>query len=158
MKDMNPSDIVYGRETYASLVEEIKPLLHRHWEELALNREEIPLDPEYDFYEAADKLGLIRLYAVRKAWTLIGYAIFMVRNRHHHYAHRWAVNDILWIAPEHRNAGVGNGLFDVFEADLKADGPIVIHVETKQQHPELAMLCLSRGYGPVGPSYSKRLV
>ena len=84
MKDMNPSDIVYGRETYASLVEEIKPLLHRHWEELALNREEIPLDPEYEFYEAADKLGLIRLYAVRKAWTLIGYAIFMVRNRHHH--------------------------------------------------------------------------
>jgi GNAT superfamily N-acetyltransferase len=154
--DMPAVNITFARESYADLIDDIEPMLAEHHAELALYRDEIPLDPEFEAYHRADRLGLMRFYAARRVGVLIGYAIFSMLERHHHYAHRWAINDILWIDPEHRNLGVGNGLFDVFEADLRGGGPIVIHIETKEMAPALAALCLARGYGPVGMSYSKR--
>jgi GNAT superfamily N-acetyltransferase len=135
---------------------DLRPHLEAHWQELALYKDEIPLDPDWHSYRIFVGIGSVRVYTVRLNGTLIGYALFTVLSRHLHYNHRWAINDILWIDPEHRNMGNGNGLCDTFEEDLRREGPIVIHIETKEMHPELAYLLRARGYGPVGPSFSKR--
>lgn len=147
----------FTRERYGEVIDDIKPLLAEHHRELALYQDDIPLDPDFDLYEQLDRSGVLRVYTARDNGRLIGYAIFVVRERHGHYAHRWAVNDILFIVPERRTLGVGSGLFDFFEADLREGGPVVVHIETKAEHPELAFLLQSRGYGMVGPSFGKRL-
>ena len=143
-------------ETYESVVEDIKPLLHDHWRELALYQETIPLDPDFKQYKDLHDAGILRLYGARLDGQLIGYAIFTVTERHPHYRQRWAVNDIIFVHPDHRNFGVGSGLFNCFEADLRSGGPIVIHVAGKTEHPELAMLMHSRGYAHVEFGYSQR--
>jgi GNAT superfamily N-acetyltransferase len=149
-----------ARENYAQMVPDLAPLLEAHWHELALFKDEIALAPDWEAYAKADELGNIRAYGVREDGQLIGYAVFQVLERHAHYAHRWAVNDILWIAPEHRNLGVGSALCEGFEWDLRwvglTAGPIVIHIETKAHAPELAMLLKARGYGPVGMAFARR--
>lgn len=148
--------LIIGIEHYADVIEDLKPLLAEHHAELALYKDEIPLDPNFDLYFNLDRVGLIRCYTVRLEGVLVGYAIFSIVARHLHYAHRWAINDIIWIHPDHRNFGIGSELCDVFEADLARNGPIVIHIETKESAPELAMLLRHRGYGTVGVSLSKR--
>jgi GNAT superfamily N-acetyltransferase len=147
---------VIGVEHYTDLIEDLKPLLVEHHDELAMYKDEIPLSPDYPMYQKLDEMGLIRAYTVRLGGALIGYATFSVLKRHLHYDHRWAVNDVLFIHPEHRNFGIGTELCDVFEEDLRRDGPVVIHIETKEFSPELAMLLRHRGYGVVGASLSKR--
>jgi GNAT superfamily N-acetyltransferase len=148
----------YAVESYANLVEEIKPLLRQHWEEIALFKDEIDLEPDYGFYQAAYAAGLMRFYTARIDKKLVGYLIFSVRNHHHYASHRWAVNDIVWIHPDHRNFGTGSGLFQFAEADLLDGGPIVIYVASKVEHPELAMLLQARGYANVELGFSKRFV
>lgn len=148
----------YALEPYEAVVNDIKPLLPDHHRELALYQDEIPLEPDFSQYERACSSGLMRIYTARQDGRLIGYAIFALTPRHSHYKHRWAINDIFWIDPKHRSVGNGNGLCDFFEEDLRRDGPVVIHVETKIGAPALAVLLGMRGYQIVGPSFSKRLV
>lgn len=144
-------------ESFDSIVEDIKPLLEEHWRELALFQDEIPLNVSWEAYRRGYEAGVIRAYGARLDGRLIGYAIFQVIDRHPHYLHSFAINDVVWVAPEHRNVRVGSVLFDGLEADLRARGPIVIHVETKAHAPALALLLVSRGYASVGPSFAKRL-
>ena len=148
---------VISVEPYDQVVDDIRPLLVEHHAELAMFKNEIPLDPDYAAYEAGCAAGLLRIYTVRLGGALIGYAIFAVQPRHTHYAHRWAINDILWLHPAHRKFGIGTELCDFYEEDLRRGGPIVIHIETKEWAPELAMLLRSRGYVNVGLSLAKRI-
>ena len=152
-----PKTCMFQREGPAPLRRDIAPLLPRQWEELALYKDAIPLNPNWDAYERAMENDQVRAYTARLFTNeLIGYALFQIVERHAHYLHRWAINDILWIAPEHRNIGVGTALCECFEHDLRDKGPIVIHIETKMHAPALAVLLNSRGYDRVGFSLAKR--
>lgn len=148
--------ISYARETYDQCVDEVKELLPTHWREMALMQDEIPLDPNWEFYEGAFKLGMATIYTARDDGELIGYVIFFIAPRHPHYNHRWIKDDTIWIHPDHRNAGVGNGLFDFFEADLAKDGPVVIQIETREGHGALPYLLKARGYYDTGTIKGKR--
>jgi|HubBroStandDraft_6_1064221.scaffolds.fasta_scaffold06262_5 ribosomal protein S18 acetylase RimI-like enzyme len=149
--------ITYAREDYAEIIDELRPLLPIHWAEIS-QRKDIPLDPDFDFYERANRAGVLWAYSARvgPARELAGYCIMTYSARHAHYDHAWAKDDTLWIHPDHRNLGFGNGLFDFFEADLRAMGPVVIQIETRHGHPALEFLLKSRGYGPTGMLYGKR--
>lgn len=147
----------FARETFEQAHAEIAALLPAHHDELAMFKDEIPLDPNWPGYQGAAASGALRIYTARTDDdALVGYAVFQVLERHAHYAHRWAINDVLWIAPEHRNVGVGFSLFNSFERDLHEGGPIVIVIETKEHAPALAALCQARGYDLIGPVFGKR--
>jgi GNAT superfamily N-acetyltransferase len=158
MSDVTEATCRVTRETYDSVVADIAPLLDGHWEELAMFKDDIPLDVDWPAYRRGYDSGLVRAYGVRVDGrnSLIGYAVFSVLERHSHYAHRWALNDVLWIEPDYRNFGVGSALCETFEKDLREGGPIVIVVETKAHSPALAVLLEARGYQMIGPSYGKR--
>jgi GNAT superfamily N-acetyltransferase len=143
-------------ESYDSIVDDIRPLLEEHWAELALFKDDIPLDVNWDAYKRGYEAGIIRAYGSRLDDKLIGYAIFQVVARHPHYQHAVAINDVIWIAPAHRNMRVGTALCEFFEDDLRKDGPIVISIETKAHAPALAALLQARGYLTIGPVYGKR--
>lgn len=149
--------LVVTRETFDSAVADIAPLLNRHWEELAMFKDEIPLNVNWGGYKRGYDAGLIRAYGARVDGILIGYAVFQVLPRHAHYAHRWAINDVIWIAPEWRNIQIGTALCKFFEEDLRKDGPIVIVVETKAHAPALAALLGVRQYLLMGSVYAKRV-
>ncbi len=149
-------------ETYAQVIEDIKPLLEKHWREIAVY-DDIPLDPDYEFYRRAFDAGLAAIYTARLDGVLIGYAIYFIRpgkaaDGHHHYVGTgWAVSDIILVVPEHRNTGVATSLFDLIEADLKARGVAVMHTTAKTAHPQLGFFLEGRGHAMVEQGYSKRL-
>jgi GNAT superfamily N-acetyltransferase len=155
------ADVTFAREDYADIIDELRPLLPVHWAEIS-QRKDIPLDPDFSFYERANKAGVLWAYSARighpltNRGELAGYCIMTYTPRHAHYDHAWAKDDTLWIRPDHRNLGFGNGLFDFFEADLRAMGPVVIQIETRYGHPALEILLKSRGYDPTGMLYGKR--
>lgn len=149
--------ITFGLEPYASVIDDIRPLLAEHWRELAMYQDSIPLEPDFDKYRLLCDAGVLKIYTARDDGDLIAYSIYVITQRHMHYLHRWAINDIVFVKPEHRNFGVGTGLYEFLETDLARGGPIVITTETKADHPELAGLLLSRGHSIVGTVLSKRL-
>lgn len=150
-------DVKFSRESFDELFEDIKPLLTSHWKELALYKEEVPLDPDFERYRQYHDAGIMQFFTARIDGKLIGYSIYIVSPRHLHYSVRVASNDIIWVHPDHRNIGVGNGLFDFVESELAKDGPVLIHTETKEEHPQLASLLTLRGHKTAGRVMLKRI-
>lgn len=154
----------YAAEPFAGVIEEAKPLLAEHWKEIAVYKD-IPLDPDYAFYAKLSEIGALVVYTVRDEapakedglGILIGYSVFVLRPHAHYRAHRWALNDLVWLHPGYRQLNVGRGLVKYWDADLKDRGVNVVHVNAKVQHPALAFLLKEEGYDVVEAGYEKRL-
>jgi hypothetical protein len=116
----------------AELLEEAKPLLEKHWAEIA-HYKDIILNPDYSFYFKAQSQGMIRSYSARDdAGKMIGYAVYFIK-RHIHYSQTlWAQQDIIFFDPEKR----GKGLFFLAWCDeeLKKIGVDIVSHHVKLAH------------------------
>lgn len=149
--------ITYAVEPLAKWRPDAEPMLIDHWRELA-DFQDIPLDVSWDWYEAAEKLGSLVIYAARDDGRLVGYALFVWRPSHPHYKnHAWAVLDIIWVDPNMRGQGIGTGLADFFEAELKKLGVSVVQMRSKTKSPELGNMLSARGYRQNELAHTKRL-
>lgn len=156
-KDSLAKMITYQKERLGDFLHEIKPLLEDHYRELAVFQD-IPLDPAYEEYVAADDAGKnFVIYTARCDGKLIGYSAFFFRMHNHYKKHSWAINDVIWIHPDYRQSGVGFGFERFWSEQLAALGIHVVQVSTKEQHPELAYLLKKTGYQHTDNMYAKRL-
>ena len=144
----------YAREPYAAVIDEIKPLLHEHWQEIA-TYQDIPLDPDYPAYEMAEQHGRLRIFTARRDGVLVGYGVLFVGNLHYKSS-RIATQDILFVLPEHRLGRVGFGLVRFLDAQLKAEGVQVVYQHVKLAHPALGRVLSHVGYEPVETIYARR--
>ena len=155
-EDVAMADVKIARESFADVIEEAKPILIEHWEELA-TYPDVPLEPDYAAYEAAEKQGMLAIYTARVRGELVGYSDYFVRRHLHYLSIIVATNDIIMIRKPFRTFGVGSALCDFLEADLKAQGVAVIHTSAKTTHPELSFLLKSRGHTEVDRGFALRL-
>ena len=138
-------------------------MLPEHWLELAVHKD-IPLDPDYGFYERANSAGMLTFMTARVNDSLtrindslIGYAIWVVKPHPHYKAHAWALNDIVWLHPAHRGKQTGYALVEFWETHFRHSGVAVIHVDTKIVAPQLLYLLKNKGYEVTGVALEKRL-
>lgn len=114
------------------LLEEVKPLLYKHWEEIS-HYKDIPLDPDYTAYLFLQKTGAIKSYSVRENdGKLIGYAVYFLRHHVHYKKTLYAIQDIVFIDPERR----GSGLFLIkfCDEELKKIGVNIVMHHIKIKH------------------------
>lgn len=149
--------LAYQAEQLADLRAEAHALVLKHWEEIAHYRD-IPLEVDEAFYLAAERSGATRCFTARIAETreLVGYVVFFVKLNPHYANSLQALQDALFLHPEHRRGRAGTALITLAEAHLKAEGVQVVyhHVKRGSQAGEL----LKRlGYELVDEVYAKRL-
>src|SRR5690349_9888905 len=91
------------REKLSDCLEEVKPILVEHWEELARNKDQVKLAPKYAKYLAMEEAGLFRAYVVRTdTGEVAGYAAFIVAEHLHYEGHIWALSDLFFVRPQFR--------------------------------------------------------
>jgi GNAT superfamily N-acetyltransferase len=147
--------ISYQRESAATVVQEIVPLLYLHWQEIA-HYKDIPLDPDTDAYLALDGAGALRVYTARADGQLIGYCIYFVRPNIHYRTSLQAVQDVLFLLPEHRKGRVGFGLIHFADEQLRAEGVQAAYQHVKKSH-DFGPLLERMGYEHVDTIYGRRL-
>lgn len=122
----------FNLEKVRDIIEEIEPLLHKHYEEIA-HFKTIPLDPDYDQYLQLEELGVIRLFTARTDdGLLVGYAVFFVRANLHYKSSLQAAQDIIFIDPAHRGTGAKFILW--CDEQLKAEGVQAVYHHVKKAH------------------------
>lgn len=143
----------YARESYGMVVKEIKPLLKKHWQEIARFKD-IALDPNWEGYFGADRAGALRIYTARTdIGTLIGYGIFF--KGHLHYKGSFiSTQDIFFVLPEHRGI-VGARLLQFCDAQLKAEGAQAVYQHVKKAH-DFGPMLQRMGYEPVETVWVRR--
>lgn len=141
-------------EPFAPFLEEVKPVLPIHWEELALDKGEVPLDPQYDLYLARDAAGQAMAVVLRDAGKLVGYFVGFVAPGLHYKTCLTLTMDIFYVLPEHRGSGGGFVLFAAVEAEAKRRGVQRMFVGSKL-HKDSSWLFERLGYVEVERFYER---
>lgn len=105
--------IVLSVETVDQVLEDIKPLLKDHWEEIASFKDKIPFAPDYEAYRRVEKSGNLLICTVRDDGKLIGYSIYFIRQGVHYSKTIVATNDIFYIAPGYRRKLINRKLIAI---------------------------------------------
>ncbi len=141
-------------ESLTERLEELKPLFPLHWEELALNKDKVPLDPQYHVYLQRDARGEVIFVTLRDAGELVGYFVGFVAPGLHYQTCLTCHLDIFYLRPDKRGARGGVILFKAVEAELKRRGVQRWFVGSKA-HKDASRLFEALGFDHVETTYSK---
>lgn len=139
---------------YSVLKEEIRPLIVDHWQEIALDKETVKLDPDWDEYDRLATAGQLHLLTARVNNELVGYYVGIVKPHLHYKNSLTAFNDVLYIKPEHRQGMVGIRLFKEIERTLKERGVQKTYMNTKAHH-DFGVIMERLGYKKTETIYTK---
>lgn len=148
--------IKYQQEFLCGVIEEAKPMLEEHWREIAINKDVIKLNPDWDAYIELERKNSLKIFTAREDGKLIGYFVVIVRSHIHYKDHLFAVNDIIYLSPKYRKGYTGAKLIKFAEKCLKEDGVSVFVINTKRHKPFDKLLDWL-GFNHVENVYSKLL-
>lgn len=144
----------FAREKFSDVQEELQEHIHNHYEEVAGWKDKVKLNPDYDSYNTLSDAGILQVYTARCEGVLVGYNIMITHTNLHYSDHLYAVNDIIYVAPEHRVKGLGGELIKYSEEELSLEGVSVIIMNTKVKAP-FDNLLENMDYKLVERSYGK---
>ena len=148
--------ITIQTEKLKDILEELKPLLPIHWKEIALDPEEVPLDPDYDQYLFMEEKGMLHVCTAREDGGLIGYYLSFIVFHPHYKTTLHSKLDIYYVHPAHRKAGAGFKLFKHYEAEMKRLGVKKI-ISGCKLHMDHGPLFEALGYKEIERTYSKTI-
>lgn len=125
----------YGLNSFVGIREEIEPLLNDHWEEIALNKDTIKLNPDWEKYARLDANNMLRVFTARTNGKLIGYFVVILETSLHYSDHVFAHNDIIFLAKEYRKGMTGVKLIKYAEKRLALEGVKQLFINTKKHQP-----------------------
>ena len=123
--------IEYTITPLQDFLDECEPMLADHYEEVAMYTDKIDLDPDYTRYEQAEEADLLRIFTLKDDGKIVGYNIFFVGAGLHYSSTKYALNDIVYIDPDHRHQEHTVTFFKRCESWLKEEGVQVISYHMK---------------------------
>ena len=147
--------VLFGTETVNDVLEEIRPLLVAHKDEVA-HYHDLELKPDYGKYYAAQQHGLLRIYTARIDGSLIGYVIYLLGFSLHYSDSLQALADVLYLDQRYRRGRLGRNLILYSEDQLRADAVQVVRQHHKLKSA-LSAFFESLGYESEDMIHVKRL-
>ncbi len=148
--------LAYKPEHFSEVIEEWRVLAVEHWNEIALNKDRIKLNPNWAAYEQTDKEGRWFCVTARDGTKLVGYFIGFVMPHLHYVDSMTLFYDIFYLKPEYRKGRAGILLFKKVEEEAKLRGVEKIYVSTKLSH-DMGKLFDYLDYTPIERVYSKMI-
>lgn len=135
----------------------IEDLLRAHWQEVA-HFPDIALEPDWEAYAIVEAAGMLRIFTVRIAGDLVGYAAYIVKHAPHYKSSLQATQDILFLAPQHRGARIGAHLILFADQYFSSQGVQAVYQHTKvKQELDMGPLLTRLGYELVDALWARRL-
>jgi len=106
-------------ESFEERLGEFSPLFPLHYEELALNKDKVPLDPNYAMYIEKERNGGLLFVTLREAGEAVGYFIGFIAPGLHYQTCLTCTMDIFYVHPDKRGSKAGFELFNFVEKELK---------------------------------------
>jgi GNAT superfamily N-acetyltransferase len=119
-----------------------------------LNKDKVPLDPQYEIYKQYDATGGMFVVTVRDLGKLVGYFVGFAAPGLHYKTCLTLTMDIFYILPEYRGSGAGLQLFQMVEKEAVRRGIKRMLVGSKL-HKDASWLFEKLGYIEIERWYSK---
>lgn len=146
--------IEFEAERPSLVREEMQALLLAHWHEIALNKDVVPLDPNWGLYDTLEAAAVLHLTTARLDGALVGYAAYVIGPNLHYRSLIVAESDVFYISPAHRRGMTGARLIQAAERHLIAVGVNKI-VHRVKLHKDVGALFERLGHVPIERVYAK---
>lgn len=143
-------------ENLSDIYEEISVLLPRHWEELALDKDTVPLSPIWETYFDAEDSGNLLMVVLRDEGKMVGYFVGFISYSLHYSTCLSCITDIFYIYPEYRQKGGGKILFEEVEATLRWR-KVQRWIAGTKLHKDMSKFLNHQGFTPIEVYHSKTL-
>ncbi|MDE1971081.1 MAG: GNAT family N-acetyltransferase [Patescibacteria group bacterium] len=140
-------------ESFEDCLPKLKEILPLHYEELALNKDKVPLDPQYGVYLQREREGGLLFVTLRNQGNIVGYFIGFIAPGLHYQTCLTCTMDIFYVHPDYRGVSAGLKLFNFVENHLKFRGVQRLFVGSKM-HKDASWLFQKLGYEPVETYFS----
>lgn len=141
-------------ESFIENVGELKTLIHAHWKKLALDKDKVPLDPQWEVYFAREQAGELSFVVLRDAGRMVGYWITFIAPGLHYRTCLTATMDIWNVLPDYERAGPILTLSRAVLRELERRGVNRSFVGEKLHKP-CGKLYRAMGYEAIETMYSK---
>lgn len=159
MSDAAALDTTYAWEPLSGLLDDgLATLVRQHWEEVGVHKDKMPLDCDWERYQALEDGKILKILAARRDDVLVGYNSFMVLPHLHYATTVHALGDAIFVPRALRHTGIGVELIDRAERDLTAQhapGWVRIVYHDKAHLEYLGPVLRKRGYGHIEAIYDK---
>lgn len=156
-----PAAPEFGWEAFHTIAHELLPLFKEHWQELALNQDAIPLDPNWDQFYQLDVTGVLRVLTARvPSGQLVGYVFLLVGSHLHYKSTLWGHVDMYWLDPVYRQGWSGVRLFKALIAGAKVMKVVNLTLATKLHFADnrVTKLLQRLGFKPIETIHAMRLI
>lgn len=142
--------VSFSATTPAAVWDEVWPLMRLHHAEVGvLSKDDFA--PDRSKLDAMDRAGMVRAFTLRIGARLVGYALFLVMSHWHYPGTKWAMQDAMYVLPEHRGLRAIAFMADQDEF-LQNDGVDVI-VRSVQAKNDYSRTLTRLGYTAMERSY-----
>jgi GNAT superfamily N-acetyltransferase len=148
--------IKYQQEFLSQVQSDIEPLINLHWREIALNQDNIKLNPDWEAYANLESEGKLQIFTAREGDLLVGYFVVTLGYNIHYKDHLCASNDVIYMHKDYRKGFAGIRLIKFAEKVLREDGVSTLTINTKIHQPFDKVLERLK-FKPIERVYSKYL-
>ena len=125
---------------------EVNELIREHWEEVALNKKVMRLDPDWDLYKRMEAEGRAFALGAFQGSAMVGYVVMFLMRHVHYKEMTIAMNDVLFVRKTHRKGRTGLRLIQEAEEVARRKGAQLVTWHAKPD-TALADLLPKLGYG-----------
>jgi L-amino acid N-acyltransferase YncA len=118
------TQVTFSWEPFKKLLTEpnINDMLTAHWHELGVHKDQMPLDPDYEYMLECAERNFFMVWAARDGKTLVGYIAFWIKPHTHYKSTLTAVEDLYYLSASYRKGTTGIRLFTTAMDALKRRG------------------------------------
>lgn len=146
--------ILFQVEKWRDTLPEMEPILVKHWHEIALGHDKVPLDIGRDKYQAMCDAGVLHIVTARDDGVLVGYHIAIISGHLHYIGTLHAITDVYFVLPEYRKGFTGIRLFKFVEVVMRSLGVKKLVTGTKL-HLDIGRVLQRLGYAATETVYTK---
>lgn len=151
------SDLTAQVEPFHIIARELPPLFERHWKEIALHHDKIPLEPDWQRYFDLACTGTLRVMTARCDGVLVGYIFNLVGPHLHYRSSLHAEIEMFWLDPAYRDGAFALRWFKANERYLRGLGVKRISVAVKNHFKDgrVGLLFKRLDYTPIETIWSQ---
>ena len=148
--------ISYQVESFSETLEEMRPLIERHFAEIEPHLTRFTLSRDFGKYLSLEQSGMLAMVTARDSGALIGYGVFMVMPHPRFQDCLFAMNDALYLVPEQRRGWTGIRLISFAEQWLQHIGVVRLMITVTARY-DFSRILKRNGFEETERNFEKQL-
>lgn len=114
--------LTYQLESWATYYRDCQPLWPEHYDEIAVQKDRMPMRPDVAAYQALEAAGRLQIVTVRDDGRMVGYILSVIRPHLHYADVLTGYEDAYFLSKSHRKGFTGVKLIKEAIRHMKAVG------------------------------------